>query len=166
MRPATQMVVATDWLGTSRAIQEIREGVTDLGFDVASISSRNVVVIIAIVAIVIIAVSKLGNIDISPSILGPGWRKRGTSIDKETPSHLIETHFVRIQPNKVSTFGNKQQIIAELVHEINATLYPAKEGKYGGSVCELSRCERGEEDTPIVLQQELWNKMRVNTKKK
>merc|ERR1711872_696939 len=22
-----------------------------------------------------------------PSILGPGWRKRGTSIDKETPSH-------------------------------------------------------------------------------
>ena len=44
MRPATQMVVATDWLGTSRAIQEIREGVTDLGFDVASFSSKNVVV--------------------------------------------------------------------------------------------------------------------------
>ena len=70
MRPATQMVVATDWLGTSRAIQEIREGVTDLGFDVASFSSRNVVVIIAIVAIVIIAVSKLGNIDILTKCTG------------------------------------------------------------------------------------------------
>ena len=70
MRPATQMVVATDWLGTSRAIQEIREGVTDLEFDVASFSSRNVVVIIAIVAIVIIAVSKLGNIDILTKCTG------------------------------------------------------------------------------------------------
>ena len=108
MRPATQMVVATDWLGTSRAIQEIREGVTDLGFDVAIFSSRNVVVIIAIVAIVIIAVSKLGNIDISPSVLGPGWRKRGTSIDKETPSHLLEPHFVRIQSNKESLATNNK----------------------------------------------------------
>ena len=70
MRPATQMVVATDWLGTSRAIQEIREGVTDLGFDVASFSSRNVVVIIAMVAVVIIVVSKLGNIDILTKCTG------------------------------------------------------------------------------------------------
>ena len=108
MRPATQMVVATDWLGTSRAIQEIREGVTDLGFHVASFSSRNVVLIIAIVDIVIIAVSKLGNIDISPSVLGPGWRKRGTSIDKETPSHLLEPHFVRIQSNKESLATNNK----------------------------------------------------------
>ena len=44
-------------------------------------------------------------------------------------------------------------------------LNPAKEGEDGGSVSELSRCDRGEEDTRIVLQQELWIKMRVNTKK-
>ena len=53
-----------------------------------------------------------------------------------------------------------------LAHNIGPTYYPAKEGEDGGSVCELSRCDRGEEDTRIVLQQELWNKMRVNTKKK
>ena len=52
-----------------------------------------------------------------------------------------------------------------LAHNIGPTYYPAKEGEDGGSVCELSCCERGEEDTPIVLQQELWNKMRVNTEK-
>ena len=30
MSPATQMVVAAGWLGTSKAIQATREGVTDL----------------------------------------------------------------------------------------------------------------------------------------
>ena len=65
----------------------------------------------------------------------------------------------------MSTFGNKQQILARLVYGIGKIYYPAKEGEDGGSVCELSRCDRGEEDTRVVLQQELWNKMRVNTKK-
>ena len=89
MRPATQMVVATDWLGTSRAIQEIREGVTDLGFDVASFSSRNVVVIIAIVAIVIIAVSKLGNIDISMRYINEIYLTKctGTRLEEERDLH-------------------------------------------------------------------------------
>ena len=52
-----------------------------------------------------------------------------------------------------------------LAHNIGPTYYPAKEGEDGGSVCELSRCDRGEEDTRVVLQQELWNKMRANIKK-
>ena len=53
-----------------------------------------------------------------------------------------------------------------LAHNIDPTYYPAKEREDGGSVCELSRCDRGEEDTRVVLQQELWNKMRIKTKKK
>ena len=52
-----------------------------------------------------------------------------------------------------------------LAHNIGLNYYPAKKGEDGGSVSELSRCDRGEEDTRVVLQQELWNKMRVNTKK-
>ena len=52
-----------------------------------------------------------------------------------------------------------------LAHNIGPTYYPAKEGEDGGSVCELSRCDRGEEDTRIVLRQELWNKVRIKTKK-
>ena len=45
-----------------------------------------------------------------------------------------------------------------LAHNIGPKFYPAKEGEDGGSVGELSRCDRGEEDTRIVLQQEFWNK--------
>ena len=67
MSPATQMVVAAGWLGTRRAIQAMREGVTDLG-----------------------NWHHLKLTFLSPGVLGPGWRQGRTSIHKETPSHLFK----------------------------------------------------------------------------
>ena len=159
MSPATQIVVAAGWLGTRRAIQATREGVTDLRnrlkLDFSTIFSHQVYW------------DQDGGREGPPFTRNPHrtcWRSSYALFSCE--NFAVHIYMITIFVAQVGTsphFGFVSAsefflvalVALEWVKSEGKSLFvchPAEEGEYGGAVGDLSRCNGGKEDARVVLE--------------
>ena len=153
MSPATQIVVAAGWLGTRRAIQATREGVTDLrNFRLKLIFGK--LSLTRCTGTRMVAGKDLHSqgIPIAPV----GDRLMHSLVVRTLPS--IYDHNIRRPSWDFSSFCEfflVALVALEWVKSEGKSLFvchPAEEGEYGGAVGDLSRCNGGKEDARVVLE--------------
>ena len=157
MSPATQIVVAAGWLGTRRAIQATREGVTDLRNRRLKLTFRQF---------------SLTRCTGTRMVAGKDLHSQGIPI-APVGDRLMHSLVVRTLPSiyilsqysspKLGHFGFVSAseffllalVALEWVKSEGKSLFvchPAEEGEYGGAVGDLSRCNGGKEDARVVLE--------------